>query len=164
MGLLTTARNVGGSISSIIYTVILNNQLNSHLGINIATALAKAGVPLADLIGITEALATENATSPALGLATPAQLGAGILALKLTYRDAFKLIYLVSITFGAIGTVFAVFSQNVGKFMTNKIDVQLDSSLHVGHEVHKGGHIIQHDGTEITKKSSRRAVHQTEVV
>lgn len=164
MGLITTARNVGGSVSTVIYTVILTNQLNAHLGINIATALAKAGVPLADLPAITGALATGNATSPALRLASPAQLGAGVLALKYTYRDAFKLIYLVSITFGVIGTVFAVFSQNVGKFMTNKIDVQLDSSLHIGHEVHRGGHIIQHDGTEITKKASRQAVHQTEVV
>jgi hypothetical protein len=91
-------------------------------------------------------------------------LGAGILAFKLTYRDAFKLIFLVSIAFGVVGTVCALFSQNVGQFMTNKVDVQLDSSIHIGHEVQRAGHIIQHDGTEITARGSRQSAIQQDVV
>jgi hypothetical protein len=145
MGLVTTARNVGGSISSTVYTVILTNQLESNLGLNIATALANAGLHIAEIPSVTEAIATGNVTSPTLALISTEALGAGILAFKLTYRGTFKLIFLVSITFGVVGIVCALFSQNVGQFMTNKVDVQLDSSIHIGHEVQRGGHIIQHD-------------------
>jgi len=154
MGLVTTARNVGGSISTTIYSVILTNRLAATLGVNVATALAKAGVPLADVPAITGALATGNAMSPALADATPLQLYAGIMALKHSYIDAFKIIYLVSIAFGVVGTVCAAFTMNVGHLMTRKIDVQLDAGLHVGlHEVHKGGHVIEHDGTEISRRN-----------
>jgi hypothetical protein len=47
--------------------------------------------------------------------------------------------------------------------MTNKADVQLGSSLHVGHEVHRGGHVIQPDATEITRKGSRQFAVQQNV-
>lgn len=150
MGLVTTSRNVGGSVGSTVYTVILNNQLTSNLGKNVATALATAGVPLAKIPAIAEALATGDQSSPALASVTPEELGAGVLALELTYVHAFKIIFLVSIAFGILGTVCAVFSKNVGEFMTNKVDVELDEAVHVGfHEVHKGGHVLAKDGTDI---------------
>lgn len=161
MGVVTTARNVGGSISSTVYTVILNNQLTDNLGTNIATALAKAGLPLADVSSVTGALATGNTTSPVLGLASPAQLGAGALALRLTYVNAFKIVYLVSIAFGVLGSLCAIFSKNVGEFMTGKVDVRINEGVHIGlHEAHTGGHIIDHEGKELSTKRSKVAVRQ----
>ncbi|OCK78235.1 trichothecene efflux pump [Lepidopterella palustris CBS 459.81] len=154
MGLITTFRYVGGSIGSTIYEVILSNQLKDNLGKNVATALATAGVPLADIPAVAGAIATGNTTSPALADASPAALGAGILALKLTYVHAFKIIYLVSIAFGVLGTVCAAFTRNVGEFLTDKVDVRLDEAINLGlHEVHKGGHVLNADGTEITPRS-----------
>jgi Fungal trichothecene efflux pump (TRI12) len=150
MGLVTTTRNVGGTIGSTVYTIILSNQLTTHLGTNIATALAKAGLPLADIAGVTGALATGNSMSPALASASPAALGAGILALKLTYVHSFRLIYLISITFGVLGTICAAFTRNVGEYMTNKIDVTISDGAHFGfHDFHEGGHVINHTGEEI---------------
>ncbi|GAB7356548.1 hypothetical protein MBLNU459_g7287t1 [Dothideomycetes sp. NU459] len=150
MGLVTTFRYVGGSVGSTIYEVILTNQLTSNLGPNIATALAKVGVPLVDIPAIAQALATGNTTSTALVDASPAAIGAGVHALQLTYVHAFKIIFLVSIAFGVLGSVCAAFTRNVGEFLTNKLDVQLDQTIHLGlHEVHEGGHVVDHDGTEI---------------
>lgn len=158
MGLVTTTRNVGGTIASTVYTVILSNQLTSNLGINIATALAKAGLPLAEIAGVAEALATGDSTSPALASASPAALSAGILALKLTYVHAFRLIYLISIAFGVLGTICAAFTRNVGEYMINKIDVTLDDGAHFGlHDFHEGGHVINHNGTEIIGKRAKAA-------
>lgn len=164
MGVVTTARNVGGSISSTVYTVILNNQLTNNLGENVGTALAKAGLPLAEIPGVVEALATGDAKSPALASADPAALAAGVLALKLTYVHAFKVIYLVSIAFGVLGTACALFSKNVGEFMTNKVDVKMNTGAHVGlHEVHTGGHVIDHTGIEISQRRSRAAAEHDKV-
>jgi hypothetical protein len=51
MGIVTTARNVGGSVATTIYTTILTNKLGKRLGVDIATAFAKAGLPLAQIPG-----------------------------------------------------------------------------------------------------------------
>jgi hypothetical protein len=34
--------------------------------------------------------------------------------------------------------------------MASKVDFQLDSSLLAGHEVHRGGHVIQPNSTQIS--------------
>jgi hypothetical protein len=153
MGIITTSRYVGGSVGSTIYQVILSNQLTDNLGKNVAAALAKAGLPLADIPAVAGALALGDQNSPALANASPAILGEGILALKMTYVDAFKIIYLTSIAFGVLGTICAAFSRNIGEFLTNKVDVEMD--LHLGlHEVHKGGIILDANGNEVTQPST----------
>ena len=150
MGIVITTRNVGGAIATTIYITILSNYLTAHLGVNIAEALVKAGLPVADVPAVTYALATGNATSPALGLASPAALGAGILALKNSYIGAFRLVFLVSITFGVVGTACAMGTRNFGDKMTRKLDVVLDQGLHLhNHTDETAGHIIAHDGKEL---------------
>jgi hypothetical protein len=157
MGIVTTSRYVGGSVGSTIYQVILSNQLSDNLGKNVAAALAKAGVPIAKIPAIAEAIALGETTSPALADASPTALGAGVLALKLTYVHAFKIIYLTAIAFGVLGILCAAFSRNIGEFLTNKIDVEMDKSIRLGlHEVHKHGHVISHDGEEIIGRSAAR--------
>ncbi|KAI9743687.1 MAG: hypothetical protein M1818_003003 [Claussenomyces sp. TS43310] len=150
MGLVTTARNVGGSVSTTIYTVILQNDLTSHLAKFIATALVTAGLPLADVPAVTGALATANTTSPALALASPQALEAGIYAVKMGYTHAFKLVYYVSIAFGALGIVCAAFTLDIGHLMTSQVDVLLHEGAHIKtrDEGVSGGHIITHTGEE----------------
>jgi len=152
MGIVITARNVGGSIATTIYTTILTNQLAKKLGPYIAKALAKAGLPLAQIPGVTEALATQDATSPAFAGVSPEIIGAGVHGLKSAYADSFKIVYLVSIAFGVLGTICAMWTMNVGKYMTNKVDVKLDEGAHIVTHGDTGGHIINHDGEEITKE------------
>lgn len=155
MGLVITARNVGGSIATTIYTVVLSNNLKSHLGLNIATALAKAGLPLADIPAVTEALATQNVTSPAFSLANTTQLEAGIYAVKVSYTDAFRLVYLISIVFGGLGILCAFWTKNFGHLMTRQLDVRLEEGAHLStHLELKGGHVIDHDGTELKQEIS----------
>jgi len=144
MGIVTTARNVGGSVATTIYTTILTNELGKGLGVDIAT-----GLPLAQIPGVTEAITTGNLASPALIGVNPEILGAGAYGLKIAYSNSFKIVYLVSIAFGVIGAICAMWTQNVGKFMTNKIDVRLDEGAHIKAHGDTGGHVINHEGEEI---------------
>jgi hypothetical protein len=153
MGIVTTARNVGGSVATTIYTTILTNELAKRIGVDIATALAKAGLPLAQVPGVTEAIATGNLTSPALAGVSLEILGAGAYGLKIAYSNSFKIVYLVSIAFGVIGAICAMWTQNVAKFMTNKVDIRLDEGAHITTRGDTGGHIINHEGEEILSKS-----------
>jgi hypothetical protein len=84
----------------VIYATILKNNLSSNLGPNVASALGKSGLALDPVAGTTEAIATGNSSSSYLTSTTPSILGAGIYALKVTYANAFRIMYLVSIVFG----------------------------------------------------------------
>lgn len=88
-----------------------------------------------------------------------AALAAGALAIKLTYSHAFRIIYLVSIAFGMVGTLCAALTRNVGEYLTNKIDVNQDEHAHLElHDVQKGGHLLDEDGNEIIAYHTRRTV------
>jgi formate hydrogenlyase subunit 4 len=81
IGLATTARAVGGSIATTVYSVMLQDNVAKNLPLNLGTALIKAGLLIADIAAVATALVTGNTTSPALELASPAELGAGIAAI-----------------------------------------------------------------------------------
>jgi low affinity Fe/Cu permease len=143
IGLATTARSVGGSVATTIYTVILSHSVENHLGKDIATALAKTGLPLADVLTVTEALVTSNMTSSALKVASPLILQAGSYALKLSYSRSFRLVYLVSITFGVLGAICSFFTKDIRQRLTAAVDIKLEEGAHiVSHADNTGGHII----------------------
>jgi hypothetical protein len=155
MGIVITARNVGGSVATTIYTVILDNQLKANLGKDIATALAKAGLPLAEVPEVTGALATGNLTNPILATVSPAILWAGGYALRLSYAHAFKVVYLVSIAFRVLAMCCALGTKNFGHLLTKKVDVNLEEGVHL-HTHLATGHIIDHSGNELEKTRSGR--------
>jgi hypothetical protein len=147
---------VGGAVATTIYVSILDNSLKTHLGTNIGTALVKAGLPLQDVPAVAGALATGNLTSPALALASPSVLEAGAYAIKVTYSNAFRIVYLVSIAFGVLGTIAAAFSVNVGHLMVGKVDIRLEEGAHIhGHHDHDTGGYIMHKDGEIERLEKR---------
>jgi hypothetical protein len=160
IGLITTARSVGGSVATTVYIVILQHDLSKHLGHNLGTALAKAGLPLADIPAVAGALATSNVTSPALELASPAILAAGIQSIKLSYAHAFRLVYLVSIAFGVLGTICAFYALDVKHFMTREVDIKLEEGAHVvSHADNTGGHIIVRLDSHTAEIRNKKIVH-----
>jgi len=55
-----------------------------------------------------------------------------------------RLVYLVSIAFGVVGTVIVCFSKNVDEYMTNKVDIRLDEGAKLKAVTDTGeGHIIR---------------------
>jgi hypothetical protein len=126
--------------------VILTRSIEEHLGKDIGTALAKAGLPLADAPAVIGALATGNMTSAPLELASPSILAAGACALQVSYAHSFRLVYLVSITFGVLGVICSILSREVWSLLTSKVDIKLEEGAHVvGHADSTGGHVINHD-------------------
>jgi hypothetical protein len=59
IGLSTTVRSVGGSVATIVYVVILQNDVLKHLGHNLVVALARAGLAVANIPAIAGALLLE---------------------------------------------------------------------------------------------------------
>jgi len=144
--MLVTARTVGGSVATTVYTVILQNDIKNNGAKKVALALAEGGVPSTSLLPVVTALLGGDQTDPALDaafVAHPQAMLAGIAALKQAYAHAFRIVYLVSIAFGTLGTICAAFSLNVDKMLTRHVDVTLDEGAHLRtHEGNRKAHVI----------------------
>lgn len=96
MGIINTARSLGGSIGVAICGAILNSELNKHLIKNELSALLASGATLAQIPAIAEALETGVAADliAAAGGNMAIVLAASD-ALKKTYGDAFRYVCIV---------------------------------------------------------------------
>jgi branched-subunit amino acid transport protein len=137
------ARSVGGTVATAIYTSILKNKVAHFIPTYLALPLAKAGVSPASLPGVIHALSSHTGLE-ALAALTPEQLEIGKYGVKQSFAHAFRIVYLVTIAFGVLGTVAVSFTSNVDHLMTRKVDIKLEEGAHLHGQVDTGeGHIIR---------------------
>ena len=149
-GVLVTARGLGGSVATTIYLSILQNKVAGSLAADVGAPLAEAGVPLKSIPAIIEALAAGDTTSPALASISPAALYAAVLGLKTAYAHAFRVVYLVSIAFGVVGTIVVAFAKSVESQMTRKVDIKLDEGAHIHSNMDTGeGHVVHVENDKV---------------
>jgi hypothetical protein len=137
-----TARSMGGVIGTAVYPSILQERLIHYLPTDVAIPLFEAKAPLADIPLIIEALLIGNEAllqNIPLELVAVAEQG-----IKLAYSHALRIVYLVTIAFGVMGTIFVAFSRSVDDKMTSKVDIKLQEGAHLrGRKDGGGGHMIK---------------------
>jgi hypothetical protein len=147
--LAVTARNIGGSVGQVIYVSIFTEKLKSNIIKYVVYPLAAAGVA-PTLIPTVVAAFTGSAPASALAPLTPTQLEIGVKGVQSAYSHSLRIVYLVSIAFGVVGTAVACFSKNVDKYMTNKVDIRLDEGAKLRAVTDTGeGHIIRVEEQEM---------------
>jgi hypothetical protein len=110
VGLAGTFRLLGGAVATAIYTAILSTKFSDTVPSTMTAAIENAGVDFSDslLQGLVTAAATNTqAAFQAVQGATPQLVSQALMATKLAYVEAFKLVYLVAIAFGVLATVAA---------------------------------------------------------
>ena len=119
-------RFIGGSIGYAIYFNIFENKLVAVLPSTVAAAAAGAGLPVAEIPSLIGALVAKNATALRLipGI-TPAILLAAEEAVKDSYVEGFKKVYLVSIAFGGAAIVASIFLGDIKKYMVSRVAVDI---------------------------------------
>jgi hypothetical protein len=117
-------RLIGGSIGYAIYFNVFQNKLHDVLPSTVGIAVAKAGLPITQIPTFIMALVAKNMTALAQvkGI-TPQILLAAQGAVKDSYVEGFRLIYLVSIAFGGAAIVASLFLGNIKKFMVDRVAV-----------------------------------------
>ncbi|KAK4998652.1 hypothetical protein LTR66_002156 [Elasticomyces elasticus] len=127
IGLLISVRSFGGSIGLAIYNSILNSQLSSKLGPNIAAAVVPLGLSPTDLPTFIGALASNN---PALLMRipgiTPQIIGAGVGALKTSYLESFRYVWVAAAAMSVIAVISASFLINPTKDLNMHVDAPLE--------------------------------------
>jgi predicted secreted protein len=119
-------RLIGGSIGYAIYFNIFQTKVTAVLPINVGLAVAKAGLPLTEIPAFIRALVAQNATALATiqGL-TPTILLVAEEAVKVSYTEGFRKIYLVSIAFGGAAILSSLFLGDIRKYMVDRVAVDI---------------------------------------
>lgn len=140
--LCVTARNVGGSVATVVYTAISTNRLKHYVTGYIVGPLLTAGVVPTSLASATLALLGQAPKSALRGL-TPEQIGIGLHGVKESYAQALRIVYLSSIGFGVVGTICVAFCKNCDDKMTNQVNIRLnEGAKFIGITDEGKGHII----------------------
>jgi len=140
--LCVTARNVGGSVATVVYTAIFTDRLKFYVEEYIVEPLLASGVAPTGLTGALLALLGQGPESGLEGL-TPEQIGVGLHGVKQSYAHALRIVYLSSIGFGVVGTICVAFCKNCDEKMTNQVDIRLNEGAKLTGITDEGkGHII----------------------
>lgn len=115
-------RLVGSSIGFAVYFNVLQNKLTPILPVNVGTAVAQAGLPPDQIPTFLGAFLGQ--TGSIAGYA-PAVLLAATNALKDSYVEGFRMVYFVSIAFGASAIIACLFLGDIKKFMVDRVAVDI---------------------------------------
>ena len=118
-------RLVGASIGYAVYFNVLQNKLAQILPTNVGTAVAEAGLAPSQLPAFLGAFLTGNQTALAAGGYSQAVMLAAEQASLLSYAEGFRLVYLVSIAFGASAIIACLFLGDIRKYMVNRVAVDI---------------------------------------
>lgn len=122
-GLLSSIRSAGSSVSVAIYVAILNNRLTTTLTENINSIAPDAGIPDSKIPSLVAAVqAGTLAKVPGLTAAMQAAVNRIV---PTAYSQAFKTVYLASLAFGGIAILSSLFSKDVQKHLTDKVERKL---------------------------------------
>jgi len=144
-GLTICSRAVGGAVGTTVYSTILQARLKKNIIKDVAFPLAYSGLNPALLPAVVGALSTGDLTDPSLAALTPQMLEIAVEGLKKAWTESFRVVYLVTIAFGVVGTLVVCFSANTDHLLSHKIDIKLEEGAHVNANTDTGeGHVIRH--------------------
>jgi len=131
VGLAGTARTVGGAIATAIYSTVLSNKVEEVLPTKVAESVVPLGFKLQDLSALIMALSSGSQTAlmkvPGI---SPRIISSAVYAIKDSYAEGFKLIYLISIAFGSVALLAAIGTKNIDDTLTDHLAVELNQGRH----------------------------------
>jgi hypothetical protein len=121
-----SVRLIGGSIGYAIYFNVFENKLQEVIPTTVGIAVAKAGLPITQIPAFITALIAQNMTAvgQVKGL-TPSILLVAEQAVKESYVQGFRMIYLVSIAFGGAAIIASLFLGDIRKYMVERVAVDI---------------------------------------
>ncbi|KAK5689494.1 hypothetical protein LTR97_012834 [Elasticomyces elasticus] len=118
-GLASTFRLMGGAVATAIYSAILSNRFAAELPKYMEDVVSTNNVPASSAASLAKAAALNTAAAWKAAMTLPGVTAAAVLdarmATKLSYAQAFRLVYLVAVAFGGIAIVCAAFTKSIDK-------------------------------------------------
>ena len=117
-----SARLTGATIGYAVYFNVLQNKI-SHLQANIGLAATQAGLPTNETTSFVDSLLAHNTT--ALGQYSSTIVSIAQETVVETYSEAFRKVYLVSISFGVCAVIASLFLKDIKKYMVDRVAVDI---------------------------------------
>ena len=116
------AFNSDFSLLAAIFSTILATRANANIEHNVVPALIGANLPASSVEPLLGALGAGDATAAAKVPGVTKQiLALGVVSLQAAYSNAFTLVFLVTIAFGACSTIAAFFAPEIEKYYTGDV-------------------------------------------
>jgi len=110
---------MGGAVATAIYSAILSNRFSSELPKQMAGIISANNIPASSAASLIKAATLNTAAAYKAALNLPGVTAAAItqsqLAVKLSYVQAFRLVYLVAVAFGGIAIISAACTRSIPK-------------------------------------------------
>ena len=116
-------RFIGGSIGYAVYWNIFENKLADVLPALVSAASVAAGLPTSEISGLILNIVNQNKTAIAQ-LPPPIRLAVDE-AVKNSYAQGFRKVYLVSIAFGGAAVLASLFLGDIRKYMVDRVAVDI---------------------------------------
>ncbi|EXJ73462.1 uncharacterized protein A1O5_03223 [Cladophialophora psammophila CBS 110553] len=142
-GLMGTSRATGGAIAIALFGSIIRNKTAANLAPELAAAVIAAGLPKSQVEAFIAAFISGSPTAlESIEGVTPGVLAAAATAAKYVFADAYKLLYLVTLSFGVPAIVAAALSRSCDDKLTSQVPVRLDAPHLLGQG--KGEALVLH--------------------
>lgn len=113
IGLVSTSRLIGGAVAGAIYTSIYTNHYASSIPTKLTSHVSAAGFT-GSLSALLQASATNTLSAyQKVAGATPEVIKAAQMAVKESYVEGFKLVFLVAVAFGVLAVAAACCTRSV---------------------------------------------------
>ncbi|KEF62747.1 uncharacterized protein A1O9_00720 [Exophiala aquamarina CBS 119918] len=107
--LVASARAIGISISTAVFTVVLSKVTASKVAAWVPDAAVAAGVPAAELSAFVTAIASSDPDVSNIPGVTATMIQAGVMAMKNATCDALHVVFAIALPFGLISVPIAYF-------------------------------------------------------
>ena len=122
-----SSRAVAASVFTAIYVAAFSDRLKKKLPSYIAAAALKAGLPKTSLKAFAAALVgNDQAALIHIPGVTPAIISAGVAALKQTYADSVRVVFIIAAPFGVAAAISCWFLADMRKTMNYKVDAPME--------------------------------------
>ena len=122
-----SSRAVAASVFTAIYVAAFSDRLKTKLPSYIAAAALKAGLPKSSLKAFAAALVgNDQAALVHIPGVTSAIISAGVAALKQTYADSVRVVFIIAAPFGVAAAISCWFLADMRKTMNYKVDAPME--------------------------------------
>ncbi|KIW01794.1 uncharacterized protein PV09_06966, partial [Verruconis gallopava] len=129
-GFLGSIKQIAGSVAVSIYVAVLTNRIDVELPKAVTSAAINAGLPSTSVVAVLGAVA--NGTTAALNAVpgiNPNIEAAVTNGVKTAYASSFKTVYLVTIAFGGIAFIAALFTSNINAMLNNYVSRRIAGTV-----------------------------------
>lgn len=133
---VASARAIGISVFTAIFTVALNQSLASSIAKWVPKAAAEAGVPTQSISAFVLGITTHDPDVGNIPGVTASMVQAGALALQNATSDALRVVFAIATPFGLVSVIIAYFLGSFRDTMNYVVEAPLEE-LHAKHQNEK---------------------------